>query len=515
MPQGSPADASSEAFRAQLARASGRGRLEQLSRASAKIAWSLAVALLAVLLLCLTTPLIGWAPGLIFSALGLALIATLIAYGRKVNRHRLLTRMDLHAKLPDAVLSSGDWENAASDAWREGQRRTTLQALQGIDWRQAWPVGWPKLLWLPLASAFLLAVVIGVVHQHWQTERRAVELAQARENAPVSVAKLQPLQDVFKDWDDAQKIAPSPELEALLKEIQPMRAEMALGQMNEKQLLLKLNEVQARLQAMQQKIEAESLEPLAQSMADAVRNLDGMSALAAALQRKDFSAAEEQAGEAGQKYSSGAAKMPESTGAQASSDRLGDAAQQAASSNPEASSSLRQMQGALGRKDGSQMSQGVNGLKNSFSQEAARQSQSHCTGIQMSQLSSCKNSLCNNPGSAGIKMGLPQLSLAHSLQQQKGAGSDTDANRTGPQTNLDSHTNEMKLTGVAGEGPSETQTESSNDPRLEQTASSVRAPEFSAYQKMSEQAIDDENLPVADRQMIKRYFEDIRPQSTP
>jgi hypothetical protein len=32
---------------------------------------------------------------------------------------------------------------------------------------------------------------------------------------------------------------------------------------------------------------------------------------------------------------------------------------------------------------------------------------------------------------------------------------------------------------------------------------------------MSEQAIDDENLPVADRQMIKRYFEDIRPQSTP
>jgi hypothetical protein len=511
-----PDSSSSDAFRIQLARAAQRGRLERLAQASSTIAWSLAIALLVLLLLGLATPVAAWALLVALALFGLALLAAFVVHRAGIGRHRLLTRMDLHGNLPDAVLSTGDWEGAAPDAWREGQRRSTLSALAGIDWRRAWPVAWPRLLWVPLASALFLALVLGWMQLHWQARHHAAELAAARENAPVAPERLQPLQEVFKDWDAAEKIAPSPELEKLLQEIKPMRDQMAAGRMNEKQLLLKLNDVQARLQAMQQKIEAESLEPLAQNLADALRNLDGMSALAAALQRKDFAAAQEQAGQAQEKYAAGQAQMPNADSAQSASQQLGAAAQQASSGHPQAADSLHQMQGALGQRDGQEMSKGLSGLKTSFGQEAARQSQRHNTGIQLAQLGECKNGLCQNPnGKPGIKVGLPQLSLSHSLQPGHGAGSSTDPNRAGAPTNLDSHTNEMRLTGTAGEGASETQTESSNDPRLEQTASGVNAPQFSAYQKMSEQAIDDENLPVADRQMIKRYFEDIRPQTPP
>ena len=56
---------------------------------------------------------------------------------------------------------------------------------------------------------------------------------------------------------------------------------------------------------------------------------------------------------------------------------------------------------------------------------------------------------------------------------------------------------------------------STQDPHTEQTASGVNAAQFAQYEKLSEQATEDENLPVADRQMIKRYFEDIRPQASP
>ena len=73
----------------------------------------------------------------------------------------------------------------------------------------------------------------------------------------------------------------------------------------------------------------------------------------------------------------------------------------------------------------------------------------------------------------------------------------------------------VPITGTAGDGASETQTESTKDPHFEQTAGSVNSAQFAAYEKLSEQATQDENLPVADRQMIKRYFEDIRPQGTP
>jgi hypothetical protein len=491
-----------EAFRTQIRRAGGRYRLERLARLSWPLAWSLTGALLVLLLLALATSVKLWALPVALIVLALGAIIALAIHRARVDRHRLLVRMDAHSHLPDAVLSAGDWETAPRDAWRERQRLEMLAALQKIDWRGAWPVRWPRLLWLPLACAALLTVALGLMQARGIAQVRAAALAE----------QVKPLEQVFQDWDAAQKIAPSPELAELMKQIQPMRAQMAAGQMTEKQLFLKLNEVQARLEAQRQQLEASSLEPLAQTMAAAMQNLDGMSGLAAALQRKDFAAAREQAAQAEQKYQSGTARLPEGANAQAAASKLGEAAQQASSGNPQASSALSQMQSGVANKNSSGMCHGLGGLKDSLGQQAQRQSQSHSLGLQLSQLSNCKNSMCQG---SGIKMGLPALSLVKSLQEQKGAGSAVDPNRLGAQTQLDANHQEMRITGNAGEGASETQTESSDDPHSEQTASSVNAAQFSAYEKMSEQAAVDENLPVADRQMIKRYFEDIRPQSGP
>jgi hypothetical protein len=516
-----------DAFGRHVALAARRGRLEQLALAAPRIAWTLAVALLLVLVLALATPLVAWAFEIAATCLLLTALGALYIYGRKVQRHRLLTRMDLHAQLPDAVLTTGDWENDAPDAWREGQRRATLRALEQIQWKTAWPVAWPSRSTLPLVSALILVLAIGLLHRQWHAQHRVIELAEAKTSAPVPKDQLQPLNDVFKDWDAAQKIAPSPELAALLKDVQPLREQMEDGKLTEKQLLLKLNDVQAELAAQREKLEAQSLEPAAQAMADAVRNLDAMSALAAALERKDFAAAHDQADQAQQKYSSGDAKMPEAQAAQTGAQKLGDAAQQAAA-NSNAASSLRQMQDSLGKKDGSQMSKGLSGLKGSLAQEAERQGQGRSNDIEMSQLNAIKDGLGqgnkpgdgtgnqpgqdgNNPGGRGMQLGPPQLSLARSLQPGQGAGNTTDPNHFGAKTELADHTNQVKLTGTPGQGPSETQNESTNDPHLEKTASSISAPQFSAYEKLSEHAIDDENLPVADRQMIKRYFEEIRP----
>jgi len=515
-----------DAFGHHLTLAARRGRLEHVARATPVLAWTLAVALLVVLLLALVTPLIAWGFEIgaalpLFAALG-----ALYIYTRAIQRHWLLTRMDLHARLPDAVLTTGDWENDTTDAWREGQRRATLRALEQIEWKTAWPVAWPKRANLPLVSALILVAAISLLHRQWHVQHRAAELAEAKVSAPLPKDQLQPLNDVFKDWDAAQKIAPSPELAQLLKDVQPLREQMEQGKLSEKELLLKLNDVQTELETQRAKLDAQSLAPAAQAMADAMRNLDGMSGLAAALERKDFAAAHDQADQAQQKYSSGAAKMPDAQTGQTDAQKLGDAAQQAASDS-NAASSLRQMQDALGKSDSSQMGKGLSNLKGSLAEEAERQGQGRSNDIETAQLGGFKNGLGNKPGNGnqpgqdgnggghGMQLGPPQLSLARSLQPGHDAGNTTDPNHFGAKTQLADHTNEMRLTGTPGQGPSETQNESSNDPHFEKTASSISAPQFSAYQKLSEQAIDDENLPVADRQMIKRYFEEIRPAGNP
>lgn len=500
-----------EAFRKQIRIAAARFRLERLARASRPIAWTLATALLFLLLLSLATDTAAFAIQIALALLLLGLAWALVVYRLRVDRHRLLIRMDAQAKLPDAILSTGDWESAATDPWREGQRVQTVRLLEMVNWRQVWPVRWPRLLWFPLACSVLLAAVVGIIQMHWIERNHLAQLASQQENAPVPTEQLKPLEQVFQDWDEAQKLAPSPEMEELLKQIKPMRDQMAAGRMTEKQLFLKVSEVQARVQAAKDKLEAGSLEPMAQSLADAVKDLDGMSGLSAALQRKDFAAARDQAAQAADKYNTGAAKMPEGASAQASAAKLGEASQKA-SNDAQASSALSQMQNAVGKKDGAGMSQGLGGLKSSLAKQSQRQSQCHGLGLQLAQLSQCKSGMCQG---SGIKMGLPMLSLVKSMEPGKGAGTSTDPNRVGAPTQLDASHQEMKITGTAGEGTSETQTESTMDPHFEQTAGSVNASQFDAYKKLSDQATEDENLPVADRQMIKRYFEDIRPQAGP
>lgn len=502
-------DPTTEAFRAQIATAARRFRLERLAATSLALAWSAAAGLLVVLVAGLIFQEPWFLPYIAVTLVVACTVAGIFIYWSRLDHHRLRVRMDTHAKLPDSVLSTGDWENASLDPWREQQRRQTLSALENLSWPAAWPVRWPRKLRVPVLCALMLVLGLALVSVNGAARARASMMAERAANAPVAKEQLKPLEDVFKDWEEAQKIAPSPEMDKLLKDLQPLRQQMAEGKLSQKDLLLKLNDVQARLQAEQDKLEASSLDDLAKPMAEAMKDLDAMSGASAALQRQDFEGAKDQAQQAAQKYNSGEAKMPEGENAQSAANKMGSVAQQSASKNPEASNAMKQMQQSLSNKDSKGMCNGLKSLSQSLAKAGECKSQCKNVGLQMSQLSQCKSGMCNGKG---IGMGMPQLSLAKSMSQQHGAGTKTDPNHTGAQTSLDGSHQQVNLTGVAGNGPSETHTESTTQPQFEQTASGVRAADFSQYQKMSEQAMDDENLPVGQRQVIKRYFENIHPQ---
>ena len=357
------ATADGDAFRKHILKAAWRFRLERVAGLSWPVAWGLTGALLVLLLLALLVSLGTWTAPTALILFFIAVGAMMMILEAKVDRQRLLGRMDAQARLPDSVLSTGDWVNdKAADPWRDRQRAETLKRLEQVNWAEAWPVRWPKLLWVPLVSSVLLVAIIWKIQMDYSRQQGQAQLVSQEENKTVAADQLKPIQQVFQDWDEAQKIAPFPEMEELLKEIKPMRDQMAAGQMTEKQLFLKLNDIQARVQAAKDKLEASSLEPMAQSLADAVKDLDGMSGLSAALKRKDFAAAKEQAGQAEKKYQSGAAKMPEGANAQAAASKLGEAAQKA-SNDAQASSSLNQMQNGVSKKDSSSMGKGLGGLE--------------------------------------------------------------------------------------------------------------------------------------------------------
>jgi hypothetical protein len=490
--------------------AAARLRLERCAAITYRLCWSVALTLGMITIISLVFSLNT--PALIFS--GLALLAVpstfLSAYLAPIPTKQLRIKMDLHAKLPDSVLTAGDWENDKKDPWKRLQFEQTERALQAVNWVNAWPVQWPKQVWLPSAAAGLFLFALGwqnvfVAHQQAQADLQA-----AMADPVLTPDKLKPVEAIFKDWEEAQKIAPDPDLAALLKDLAPLRQQMKEGKISEKEMMLQLSNVQARLQAAEEKMQASSLDSIAPELAESTQDLDGLSGLSAALERKDYEAAKNEANNAKDQLDQGKENVPQGDKAQADANKMGDLSQKASEHDIQAGNSLQEMKEGIQKNSASKMSEGLKNLSQALARQAQANGQSHNLRLQMSQLSQAKKEM-NDSGEDSITMGMSQISLTKSLKQGKGAGNTTDPNYTGPKTNLAANLQKENLTGTLTEGNSQTETEHTDEPQFEKTASSIGAGALAKYKKLSEEAADDENLPAADRQVIKHYFENIRP----
>jgi hypothetical protein len=86
----------------------------------------------------------------------------------------------------------------------------------------------------------------------------------------------------------------------------------------------------------------------------------------------------------------------------------------------------------------------------------------------------------------------------------------TSGNVDGEKTELGSARKQDVVKGQTGEGPSETET--THSPEGRQAASREYREAYQKYRKMTEAALNSEPIPLGHRQVIRRYFELIRPQ---
>ncbi|MBI1928663.1 hypothetical protein HYR99_31020 [Candidatus Poribacteria bacterium] len=92
-------------------------------------------------------------------------------------------------------------------------------------------------------------------------------------------------------------------------------------------------------------------------------------------------------------------------------------------------------------------------------------------------------------------------------------GSATAPNPFGELTNLDSIRQLQHITGIQGEGPSSVQISEIAGTSEEGQGSAVDYKQiYNKYQKLSEEALSQEQIPLGYRFYVKRYFESIRPR---
>lgn len=484
-----------------FATAARRMRLQRLASTGGWVLRAATLGLVIFLGAMLIFPnLAGWSLW-VLSLVGIAAVLALaFAWNWPLGPGRLSREIDHRFDLPDHVLSAHELGVEEGKPWHTLQLADTAKQLAELDWMARWPISWPRLSRLFGGAVMVLAILIVARFAVYSP----VQIAATNSATNPAAATIE---EIFKDWEKAAEKTEDPELKKLLAEIKPMRDQMP--KMSDRELMLSLSKLENKLQALREAAAKDSLEEASGELAAAFENVEDMGALAAALRRKDF----EKASEISQKEAEKLAKSdaaPRGADSAATQEQMEKATQKLEKSgHASAASALQQVKQAGQKNDGKGMGKGMEQLAKGFGNEAKRQSAASSLGVQLAQIGQGKGQIGQKPGE-GQGQGQSSMPKLSDRSGGREAGSETDPNRTKAATNLEGGRIAQNLTGAAGEGESQTENLKSDSPGGE-APRGERAARFAQYEKLSQQAIADENLPLAYREAIRKYFEAIRP----
>lgn len=511
-------------LQASFARAERRARGQRLIEATGWFLRGAAVFLALVLAATLVVPGVSaWGGGSLAALVAVLVFLAVVAWFRPIPKACLARRIDKHAGLADHAITSAELESEKGSGWLRLQYEDTMARLQSIDWKTAWPLRWPRFSGGMAVAVVLLAALLAgrFLTYHPATMEKDRGLAD----------EVAAIEEVFKDWEQAAELTQDPELKKLLAEVQPMREQ--LPEMNEREMMLSLSKLENRLETLREAASKDSLEGAAADMAGAFEGIEDMGKLASALRQKDFEKAAELTRKEAEKLGQADAAMPrgaDSAATQRQMAAVGDKLEQ--SGQQSAATAMREMRQSASQQNPQGMGKAMGQMSKNFEREGQRQEASKNLGVQLAQVGQRKSSLGRGQGKmAQGKGGQGQpgqqgqegeqdgegegrgLSLTKRIAEArggKGAGSETDPNRYKDPTRSDASRTDESLTGQAGDGESMTENMSSDAPGSEAPREDRNA-QFAKYEKLSLQAIEDESLPLAYREAIRKYFEAIRP----
>ncbi len=437
-------------------------------------------------------------------ALCALLVVVAVPFLHKPAPGELARELDRRFLLPDHTITSDELDTASGAGWLNLQYQDTLSRLSDLDWKNGWPIRWPRF---SLAAAAIVVLLGAALIYRTQSYIAPVPVLAGK---PAPKKSVEQAEEIFKDWEKAAEITKDPELRKMLADLKPLRQQ--LPKMSEREMLAAMSKLENTLQALRDEAAKNSLQDSAADMAAALQNIDGQDATAAALRRNDFGKAAELAEKAAGQLAKPGALLPKGAENAANQQQMEQAAQKLSDSgNDDAASGMNQMAQSGAKNDPQGMGKGMQKLSNSFSRESSRQQAQSRLGTQLSQIGRMKSNMTGDgdpqDGQGGGMSQSPSLAKQNPGQ---GAGSDTDPNRTKAAMDSDAARAIQSLTGMKGEGESTVQNLRSNTPGNEAPREGTEA-EFAKYEKLSQQAITDESLPLAYREAIRKYFETIRP----
>ena len=428
-------------------------------------------------------------------ALGIAVGALVFRLLRPVSLQEAARTIDTDASLKDRVISGLE-----QIQHRTGETLTALQLQDTTKRLQTVPVNQVARYTVPRETKFIALVAIFLVGFSFVEFFAPTATSTEIDFSPQIAAEADTL---LKEIEVAKKEAElneDEELEELLKEIEKRALELKKPQIAPKEALARMTELSALLKTKVNPQKMAQQESLMSGLGQQFIGNPYLGEFGQQLKRGDYQ-------QAAAKLDQVTKKLPEFE------------KEKRQNISDELKRGGKSLQGTDLDGLGTELSGAGEGLANDDVEGA--QTRLRASSKKMRDLSLLKKrnlrlakllSECEacKAGIAGACQGnKPGLSYALSQNPSNSAGKATSAGQLGQVTSLDSTLNLEQITGVQGEGSSTVQT-SKTSAEGQQSAVSYKDA-YTKYQKLSEDALTEEQIPLGYKFYVKRYFEAIKP----
>jgi hypothetical protein len=450
-------------------------------------------------------------------ALGGTGIGLLVGIIRRPSLGFIAQAIDFEARLKDRVHTALQFSLAQPlSVYHELQLRDATQALSAHAGSGVFPWRWPRE-----GTWAVVCLVVAVTVTTLVPRPQAVE---AKWSGPPRAIQIE-VEELSADFDAFEEL--SEELESdEIKELAAKLKEMLSGMENQAQsgneAMLQLARMSAEVESASAQFDTLLLEQMMHELAEGFGALEGFERTADMLQTGKYDQASQALQQFGQQIGSGAMAVPSSGGLL--DGRLGQLAQQATAMGlSELGSELLSLRKAILTGSRSECEGALKRLGKLLGKYGKRVRIKRALNAQLARLTQCKQCLssycknCRNGGSCqgggcrgqGIKFGPPTLTFNKSDSGSQSAGTAISMNLFDKATDLRGRRSEAGLSGQWGEGDSEVEIEISPEGRQQAARQYRRA--YAKYRKISNAVMTEESIPLAHRQIIKRYFESIHP----
>ncbi len=428
------------------------------------------------------------------------LMAALLVWLRVEPVNSAAKLVDHHYGLKDRVLTALAFSQVpVQSELQQLQIADAIERLRELDPRAVVPFQWPKFARL---AAVLSVSSIGLLV--WPLSPLPV-VAEAASHPGVDAAAAAIEEEIADLKALAEEVADkTPEIKTLAEELAEQLKVMKLPGTEPRQALETISEMQAKLAEQLKELNPAAIDAQMKNLSEALSSAEPFKPTSAEMKKGDYQKAAEELEKL---------KRTEldRTEARTSKEKLEEAAKSIDEAGlKELSEAVKQLADAVKENDAAKLDAAAQELAKETREQGIRKQIGQKLGRKLGRLGELK-SLAQSGDQEGNRNSMQKGKNQKSERSSQTFGQGEHGKLDGAKTELSTTRQFQQLQGTLGEGDSEKET-TQGEQSEETVKRKVRAT-FGKYQKLSEAVLESEPIPVGQRQMIRKYFELIRPEA--